>query len=312
MKDLKEKLSKLSVLVFGDIFLDKEYIGTYTGKSQEQDNLSILKVREERNSPGGGGNLAACFASLGVTTNVLGLCGDDINGRILESVLLKNGVKKVHMVMSGMTLVFGKFYLEDGKHIFRYDITNEDITDEVDKKLIQKLGEFLPDVDMIACADYNNTDERDICSEKTLNFISKQITPKFATGRKDIRKFKNFTCLLLNDNEFKNALDKSEANNPLEFTKDLYLREIVITKQRGAISYTSDGDLNISPTATLDDVLDTCGCGDMFYATYVSCKMAGYNIKDSLEFANCAAGIVAKKKFGASQATINDIIKNLE
>ena len=202
MKDLKEKLSKLSVLVFGDICLDKDYIGEYTGKSKEKEDLAIFKTYEERHSPGGGGNLAACFAALGVNTNVIGLCGNDDNGRILENALLKSGVKKTYMAMNGSTQVFGKFYLHNGAHIFRYDIMSDGMNDFVEQKLIKKVKEFLPLVDMVACADYNENVTCDICSKKILNAIVQYDIPKFATSRKNINKFKNFTCLLLNNEEF--------------------------------------------------------------------------------------------------------------
>lgn len=309
MKNLKEKLSKLSVLVFGDIFLDKDSIGIYDGISQEKDDLSIFKIIEEKYSPGGGGNLAACFSALGVNTNVIGLCGDDINGQILENVLLKSGINRIRMIINGSTLVFGKFYLEDGKHIFRYDIINGNINDKIEQKLIKKIKEFLPDVDMIACADYNDTNKQGICSEKILNFISKQITPKFATGRNDVSKFKNFTCLLLNDQEYY-KLDRH--NSTADLVSDMNLDELVITTKDGATSVNSEFFEQTVNIDTLKDNIDTCGCGDMFYAMYVSCKMAGYNTKDSLRFANCAARIVVTKKFGANQATINDIINSLK
>jgi bifunctional ADP-heptose synthase (sugar kinase/adenylyltransferase) len=39
--------------------------------------------------------------------------------------------------------------------------------------------------------------------------------------------------------------------------------------------------------------------------------MAGYDIEISLKLANLAAGIVAKKMFGAAQASIDEVISSL-
>lgn len=310
MKNLKEKLSKLSVLVFGDMCLDKDYIGEYSGQSKENKDLSIFRTFRERHSPGGGGNLAACFASLGVKTSVIGIWGSDDNMRAMNSEFVGRGINSLDMVRSGETNVFGKFYLNNGVHIFRYDVVSDGMNDRVEEELSRLIRIKLPSVDFVACADYSEAGVRDVCSKKLLRVITEHKLPKFATGRKDVSKFRNFNCLLLNDSEFKKFLESSEVNTGMELIKDLFLEELVITTKDGATFFSKDGK-GIAVAEKLKGKIDTCGCGDMFYATYASCKMAGYDVVASLKLANCAAGIVAKKMFGADQATIDEIFEKL-
>ena len=85
-KELQDKYSKLSVLVCGDMCLDKDFIGGYSGFSREVEQLPIFRTEIEKYNPGGGGNLSVCFSALGVKTIIAGIWGDDddVNRYILE------------------------------------------------------------------------------------------------------------------------------------------------------------------------------------------------------------------------------------
>jgi len=312
MKNLKEKLSKLSVLIFGDVYLDRDCIGEFSGKSKEDEHMLILKVHTEKYQPGGAGNLASCFAALGVKTIVVGLWGEryDFNRQILEQKFKDRGIDTSFMVESGKTLVFGKFYTNNG-HVFRYDVISENMTEEVKERIIANLNVALFNTNFIACADYNNSGIKDLVCEDTLKPILDSKLVKFATGRKDINKFKGFSCLLLNKKEF---LEQNFGDNGFNFIDRLYLGGLVVTSGTGSVSYDSfdsSGSGYMSKSTYIEGDIDTCGCGDMFYAMYSSCIKIGYGSRKSSDLANLAAGIVAKKKFGAAQASIDEIINNL-
>lgn len=310
MKDLKEKLSKLSVLVFGDMYLDRDCIGDFEGKSKEDEHISILKAHAEKYQPGGGGNLASCFASLGIKTTVVGLWGDksDINRQILEQKFKEKGIDTSFMVESGKTLVFGKFYTSDGEHMFRYDIISENMNDEKENLLIKNIEKTISNVNFIACADYNNSGIRDMVCKDTLRPIIESKIPIFATGRKDVDKFKGFDYLFLNEQEF---IGQSFADYAIDFAELFKISSLIITSEKGADVFKSDGLEYKSKSKNIEGDIDTCGCGDMFYAMYASSIMAGYDIETSLKLANLAAGIVAKKMFGAAQASIDEVISSL-
>ena len=318
MKDLKEKLNKLSVLVFGDMYLDRDCIGDFVGKSKEDEKLPILKIHTEKYQPGGAGNLAFCFASLGVKTTVVGLWGDkdDINRQILEQSFKDKEINTSCMVKSGKTPVFGKFYTSNGDHIFRYDIISENMTDNVEEVLDTILALNVGKADFIACADYNNSGIRDLVCENTLKSILESEKQKFATGRKELDKFKGFNCLLLNEKEFIKQFEilfglPILIRNIPDIIKKLDINSFVLTSKNGAIGFDVRNNKFESNSVKIKEKFDTCGCGDMFYAMYASSIMAHYGMQDSLDLANIAAGIVAKKMFGAAQASIDEVIDNL-
>ena len=90
------------------------------------------------------------------------------------------------------------------------------------------------------------------------------------------------------------------------------MSSLIITSKNGATAFNKDGSKNESKAKALEGPLDTCGCGDMFYAMYASSLMAGYDTETSLKLAHIAAGIVAKKMFGADQASIDEVLNNLQ
>jgi len=322
VKNLKEKLNNLSVLVFGDMYLDRDCIGDFEGKSKEDENMPILKVHTEKYQPGGAGNLASCFAALGVKTTVVGLWGekDDINRQILEQCFKNRGIDTSYMVESGKTPVFGKFYTQDGNHIFRYDVIYENMNDRVEKLLIESINPISHNkFNFVACADYNNSGIRDMVCENILKSILRMKISKFATGRKNIDKFKGFNCLLLNEEEF---LRQAFLDNDIriqfslrQYEDDFLINKfgvnsLVVTSENGAIGIDVNTNQFESKSKKLKGNIDTCGCGDMFYAMYSSCIMAHYGMKESLDLANLTAGMVAKKLFGAAQISIDELINN--
>jgi len=311
MQNLKEKLSKLSVLVFGDMYLDKDCIGEFSGISREDQHLPILKIHKEKYQPGGGGNLASCFAALGVKTTVVGLWSNknDINRQIIEQSFKNKGIDTSYMVQPGKTLVFGKFYTTNGNHVFRYDTVAEGMTDEAENSLIKNLKQASLKANFLACADYDESGTRDMVCEKTLQPIKETKLPIFATGRKAMDKFKGSNYILLNEHEFEGQPFKGSFE---EFVKSFNVSSLIITSKNGATAFNKDGSKNESKAKALEGPLDTCGCGDMFYAMYASSLMAGYDTETSLKLAHIAAGIVAKKMFGADQASIDEVLNNLQ
>src|SRR5882672_2221593 len=81
----------VSVLVVGDLILDKYTIGRPTRISREAP-IAVLEFAREYVVPGGGTNPACTIASLGGRACLAGVVGDDDAGRDLLSALGSHGV----------------------------------------------------------------------------------------------------------------------------------------------------------------------------------------------------------------------------
>ncbi len=321
LKELKDKFSALSVLVCGDMCLDKNFIGGYSGYSRELEHLPIFRTEIETYNPGGGGNLCSCFSALGVRTIAAGVWGDeeDVNKYILEREFRKRNIDVKCMVTGSRTPTFGKAYLRNASHIYRIDLVSESISEKVLNELIDKINKNISAVDFIACADYEEANDYGVCSENVLKVITSFHLPKFGTSRSRIYRFSNFNHILLNAKELRDQsrLDKTAGMSEMveELITRLKANEVVITLGgKGAVAFQLKDcmpsrleSLSVS-SIELTENIDPCGCGDMFYAAYSSSIMAGFDTQTSIKIANSAARVVARKLFGTGQATPEEII----
>jgi bifunctional ADP-heptose synthase (sugar kinase/adenylyltransferase) len=323
-KELQDKFSKLSVLVCGDMCLDKDFIGGYSGFSRERERedekLPIFRADIEKYNPGGGGNLSVCFSTLGVKTVIVGVWGGegDYNRYILEQSFRRRNIDTCGMVTGSRTPTYGKIYLRNGVHIYRFDLVSEAIPELSLIELADRVKNIIPSVDFIACADYEEAGDYGVCSEKVLEVVTQSKMPKFGTSRVRMSRFKGFDHLLQNTKEL---TDQSELDKETDLTmivdnfiKELKLKEIVVTmggKGATAFRLNKADDLETIPvnSVELEGNIDPCGCGDMFYAAYSSSIMAGYDTVTSIKIANSAARIVARKLFGTGQASPEEIAK---
>jgi len=314
---LRDKYSKLSVLVCGDMCLDKDYIGGYSGYSREKEQLPIFRTEIEKYNPGGGGNLASCFSSLGVKTNIAGFWGneDDVNRIILESAFRNRNIDTSGMVVGSRTPTFGKVYQHNGTHVYRIDLVSDPVTEKEINLLADRIKASINSVDFVACADYEEANDFGVCTKKVLDVIADSSLPKFGTSRARIRNFAGFNQLLQNTKELR---DQTELGRSFDismivedFIKFLNVSEIIITMGgKGATAFRmNDNRLMELPVCSeeLTENIDPCGCGDMFYAAYSSSIMAGFDTEASIKIANSAARVVAKKLFGTGQATPEEI-----
>lgn len=337
MYEILEKLKDKKILVIGDICLDRFRIVDKVpeGSARESANLPILRYtygkqgHKDSYSPGAGGNLAWNFASIGAQVSVLGVIGNDYNGYILKKELERKNIGYNMLITSEYrsTITFEKtFDISNlSTPIQRWDSENGiAISPEIESELLKKLKENYQDFDVIVAIDHCEMDRSTaIITNNTLECLVelKGKIKTFGTSRNHIEKFKNFYCVVINDNELVLATKTYQVNNftqkiPLEEIKKalpiFYNQtncEILITTlgEMGAIIYDSDGESLIS-TTPLKENIDTCGCGDTFLATFTLAEISGFNKKDAIRLANKSAGWTAKQIGTTGAPTLEDLL----
>ncbi len=76
--------SKTHVVVAGDVMLDRYLFGS-TGRISPEAPVPVVHVQETDNRPGGAANVALNLASLGISTCLLGVVGEDSAAETLKS-----------------------------------------------------------------------------------------------------------------------------------------------------------------------------------------------------------------------------------
>jgi bifunctional ADP-heptose synthase (sugar kinase/adenylyltransferase) len=83
---LADRLSGTTVLVVGDLMLDRYYWGDVRRISPEAP-VPVVKVNEKTYRLGGAGNVAANLSGLGCSVAVIGLIGDDAASGQIKDLL---------------------------------------------------------------------------------------------------------------------------------------------------------------------------------------------------------------------------------
>src|SRR5687768_672334 len=86
-----DQITKLKILVVGDVMLDRYCWGTVTRISPEAP-VPIVQIEKMSLVAGGAANVAANLAGLGVTPYLFGIRGDDSEGEGMSAILSEGGI----------------------------------------------------------------------------------------------------------------------------------------------------------------------------------------------------------------------------
>ncbi|MED5468331.1 MAG: PfkB family carbohydrate kinase, partial [Pseudomonadota bacterium] len=87
-----DQLQNASVLVIGDVMLDRYFIGD-TNRISPEAPVPVVRVAHTEDRAGGAANVARNIAHLDGQAAILGIIGNDTDGRLLKDLLVK---EKVH------------------------------------------------------------------------------------------------------------------------------------------------------------------------------------------------------------------------
>ena len=86
-----QKLKDVKILVVGDVMLDRYWHGD-SGRISPEAPVPVVKVSEFEDKAGGAANVAKNIVHLGANASLLGIIGDDDNGKHLETLLKDEGI----------------------------------------------------------------------------------------------------------------------------------------------------------------------------------------------------------------------------
>ena len=93
-------MPSVRVAVVGDIMLDRYLWGRATRISPEAP-VPVVALERVSDRPGGAGNVAANIAGLGAEAKLVGLVGNDDEGRSLKKALEAHGISDKYLVEAG-------------------------------------------------------------------------------------------------------------------------------------------------------------------------------------------------------------------
>src|SRR5690348_7611799 len=129
-------LSRTSVLVIGDVMLDRYVYGAVDRISPEAP-VPILSIERELAMPGGAGNVVRNLTALGAAVAFISVVGDDQAGSDLTGVIGgQPGVEPWLLVQGGRITTMKTRYLTAGQQLLRAD---REQTTPIHPKLAERL-----------------------------------------------------------------------------------------------------------------------------------------------------------------------------
>lgn len=317
MKHVIRRFSELKILVLGDVMLDMyDFCNTASSKpiDYEKSGKRAYTAYESIKTIGGAGNVAANLASLGVSTSLISVTGNDGHYFTLQDIADELSIAHCFIRdVTRPTTVKMRLYL-DGEYLLRRD---DEVTTPVSHETaITIVNEFLREldhVDAVILSDYN---KGFFIDDMTPHIIETAIQRKipvivdFKPPNKSL--FKGATIIVPNDNEANVLCPGFLETDDLETaTRALYAelacRNIVITLGRNGICG-FDGERFFHAPANRVNVADEVGCGDTVRVGLAAGYAAGLSLQEAAELANDAAAVVIQK-VGTATVTQDELLE---
>ncbi len=309
-----EKIQNIAVL--GDVGVDKYTSGNVDRISPEAP-VPVVEVKKEWTKLGLAANVSDNLSDLGVTSDLFGVIGNDVHGKIFEDLLGKSGLTTKSLVKSDTrSTTFKERVVAGTQQICRIDYETQEPIDETSKSsLLEKIDQKLGKIDGIILEDYGKGlfDERFTQEVIALAKRNKVLVTVDPSRKNPATWYKGATLFKPNFKEASIIMDRlgfSEERKPERICEilidKLNFDNVVVTLgSEGMVSMSKDSQTKKIPTIARD-VFDVSGAGDTSIAVLTAALISGGNLEEAVWTANLAAGVVVAKK-GTATATIDEI-----
>ena len=315
-----DRFSNVRILCVGDIMLDRFIQGKVERISPEAP-VPVFQFVQEKQMLGGAGNVVANLHALGCKTFFVGMVGKDECGSEIGS-LLKSLDSDFYLQESDLrpTIIKTRF-IAGNNHILRFDKEkNVPLTFDEEQNLLSELQGEIKKADIVLLSDYAKGVLSEAVIKGIINACQKEgrktlIDPKGA----DYSKYAGAFLIKPNRKELELAsgcvLDSS-ADDFLKKVSDaayqvlnkFSIQNMIVTLSEKGMLYVpqdpSKEQIYLSTYAR--EVFDVSGAGDTSLATLGAALAAGADIRDAMELANTASGIVVGK-LGTATVSVDEL-----
>jgi len=292
-----------SVVVIGDIMLDRYLQGTYARQSQEAD-VPILRIDKgaELTLLGGAGNVAAACAGLGFAeVHLCGYLGGDANGASVLTKLRNHGIVVNLVAINNRARTTTKTrVLSDGAQLCRLDEEDIAVDYHYARSLLERLDKACHYADVIIVSDYNKGAVTGDVLAITDQYHDKVfLDPK--PGHIDLYREHRFAVIKPNRGEL--FLMAPEANPDISARKLSIAMDCNVVATLGNSGVVVAQDSGRGTTAIPGkhvEVVDSIGAGDIFMAA-MAYRWAnnGEALTDAARWANAVAAASVAEKYTA-------------
>jgi D-glycero-beta-D-manno-heptose-7-phosphate kinase len=296
MKITKNALAQSSVLVVGDVMLDRYWFGDVNRISPEAP-VPIVHVQRVEERLGGAGNVAMNAASVGAKATLLSVVGDDEAGHTLNRLCSLTGLYARIAIDTTLSTTVKLRVISRQQQLIRLDFENTP-DHEVLTALLEDFEHALASSSVVVLSDYGKGGLTHVT--RMIARARELVKPVLIDPKgTDWERYRGATMLTPNKSEFravvgewKNEAELDAKANNLRETLDL--QALLVTRsEEGMTLYAPSGKFHVAARAR--EVYDVSGAGDTVIAVLAAAIGAGASMPDAVELANIAGGVVVGK-----------------
>ncbi|MGH1456717.1 MAG: D-glycero-beta-D-manno-heptose-7-phosphate kinase [Alphaproteobacteria bacterium] len=299
-----EAMKGVSVLVIGDIMLDRFVYGKVDRISPESP-VPVLSVQRENKMLGGAGNTLSNLCNLECHAHIISVVGDDEQGREIKDILASWSVDNADILMASdrPTIVKTRF-LAGHQQLLRTDYEQiKPVSNDVEQLIIEAAKKRIHNVGAVIISDYG----KGMLSKGVLKEIIKianganipvLVDPKGV----DYSIYKGADYVTPNKKELSESTrgmsvdtDDGILNACRALINQSGISAVIATRSQDGMSIVSKDDITHIRSANNIEVFDVSGAGDTVIATIAASLAAGGDIVTAASLANAAGSVVVSK-----------------
>ncbi len=303
----KDQLKTASVLVVGDVMLDRYWYGAVDRISPEAP-VPVVRVTREDERIGGAANVAYNLVTLGARSSLLTVVGEDEASHKLEALLADTGIQTHFGRDSQLKTTVKLRIIGRQQQLLRLDFENTPKT-EILASQTASFVELLSSHNAVLFSDYG---------KGGLAHISDMIQRARGAGKPilidpkghDYSRYQGATLITPNRAELQQVIGAWHDEPDLlakaqNLRTQLGLQAVLLTRsEAGMTLFDANGQISVSAQAR--EVFDVTGAGDTVIATMAALVAAGLSLRQALPLANRAGGLVVGK-FGTATVSYEEL-----
>lgn len=308
MKNQLPDFSKASVLVIGDLMLDRYWFGDAARISPEAP-VPIVNIKHMDERPGGAGNVALNIAALGVNTTLIGITGKDEASRILTEQLAAASVSHdIHCVAAIPTITKHRV-ISQHQQLIRMDF-EEKFPNYDPSSIIKYYTRNLADTKLVILSDYGKgtlTCAPELIRLAKMAGVMVLVDPKGT----DYDMYRSADIITPNFKEFEAIVgacrDEQEVVSKGQKLLEQYdIKALLLTRGEHGMTLIQSNEEELHLPAHAREVFDVTGAGDTVIAVLGAALAAGATLPQAMVLSNLAASLVVAK-LGAATVSVPEL-----
>jgi len=301
-----DRMAGLRVVVVGDLFLDEYLVGRAERLSREGP-VPVLAFTRRFCRPGGAANPARNIAALRAVALQVGVAGDDAAAAELRQALSDGAIHLCGVVedRSRPTTVKTRIVAEGlafGQQVARIDRqVREPVTGAVEETVLAALERCAAGADAILVSHYRSgVVTPAVCAAARARAVGNDLLLA-SDAQGDLERFAGFHLVRVGRGDAAAGLRRAlttEADFEAaasELRRELAARVVVLGRGKAGMSVADESGYAVVPPANVSEVFDVSGAGDTVIAVMTLALAAGAPVREAVELANFAAGIVVRR-----------------